>query len=133
MPEYRSRPASREELLAELGAFCTECTSRGHVYATLSYGWDSELEFDEMWKPHDMPIHEVLATVQEAEASGVVSVGAADVLVTISGVTLTLCHESDLHLNGDGPLFEAISARWQATGLEPSEVKPSGFKWPSKV
>ena len=133
MPEYRSRPASREELLGELDAFCTECSSRGHVDATLSYGWDSELEFDEMWKPHAVPIHEALAKVQRAEAQGVVSVGTADILITVSGVTLTLCHESDLHLKGDGSLFEAIFARWQSTGLEPSEVKPSGFKWPGKV
>jgi len=133
MPEYCSRPAARDELLAELDAFCAECSSRGLVHATLSYGWDSELEFDEMWKPHDVLIHEVPAKVQEAEAQGVVSIGASDVLVTVSGVTLTLCHESDLHLKGDGSLFEAISARWQSTGLEPSEVKPSGFKWPGKV
>lgn len=133
MPEYRSRQASRDQLLAELDAFCAECSSRGHVHATLSYGWDSELEFHEIWKPHDVQIHAVLAKVLEAEAHGVVSIGASDVLVTVSDTTVTLCHESDLHLKGDGSLFEAIIERWRSTGFEPSEVMPSGFRWPGKV
>jgi hypothetical protein len=130
MPEFRSRPLSRDSLLAELTAFCSECSARGHTQATLSFGWDSELEFHEMWKPYELPISDARMKVEEAEAQGIVRLGASDVFISVSGVELMLCHESDLHLKGDGPLFLAIAARWQQAGLEPSEVRPSSFKWP---
>ncbi|MCE2948224.1 MAG: hypothetical protein LXA50_14280 [Betaproteobacteria bacterium] len=98
----------------------------------MSFGWDSELEFHEMWKPYELPISEALHKVEEAEAQGLVRVGTADVLVSVASVELTLCHESDLHLKGEGSLFQAIAARWEEAGLAPSEVTPSNFKWPGK-
>jgi hypothetical protein len=130
MLEYRSRQLSRESLLVELDTFCAECSTLGYTQAALSYGWDSELEFHEMWKAQDVPLNDIPSKVRDAEALGIVRVGASDVLVKVSCVELTLCHESDIHLKGDGHLFDAIASRWQQAGLEPSEVKPSGFKWP---
>lgn len=132
MREYRTRTVSPDTMLAELNAFCSESVSLGHAHLALRFGWDSDVEFHELWKPHQLPISEALARIKEADEQGIVKLGESDILLSVSGVELTLCHESDLHLKGEGALFDVIATRWQRGGLEPSEVKPSSFKWPDK-
>ncbi|RVT47004.1 hypothetical protein [Rubrivivax albus] len=130
MPEFRTRPLHREVLIEELSAFCGIFAEAGITGASLSFGWDSELEIEEMWQPYEAPLKSITERVEQAEQDGIVRIGAADIFIHVGSVQLLLCHEGDLHLTGEGPVVAKLVARWHEQGLEPVQVENSSFVWP---
>ena len=122
MPEFRTRPLERGPLLAELAATCEALGQAGISQASVSFGWDSNLPIGEMWKEQVVPVQDIADSVATSEANGVSRIGRSDVFVELPGFLLTLCHEGDLHVAGEGPLVVAVVDRWRALGYAPYEL-----------
>jgi hypothetical protein len=121
--EYRTKPISRLQLLAELAAACEAFSLKGLSGVEISFGWDSNLPLDDMWKSSTVLVGDVLSFVGESEKSGVVEIGKGDVFIEVPEFMLTLCHESDAHVSGDSDLVEKFFRRWEASGYDPYEVR----------
>jgi hypothetical protein len=123
-PEHRTRPLSREELLQELAHACTSLAASGVDVADVSFGWDSNLDIDEMWKDQAVEVRGIEAFLLQAESAGIVTLGKSDVFVAASSFCLTLCHEGDAHVSGEAAVVAEIVRRWVAVGYEPYVVQP---------
>lgn len=122
MSEYRTATVEARKLAELLVLACERLSASGIDHASVSFGWDSELPIEDMWKPADVPTGEVPEVIEKAEREGIVTLGAADIFIESPGFRLVLCHESDAHISGESPLVLEILATWRAQGLEPYEV-----------
>ena len=125
MSEYRTKPLIPSLLMAELAAVCEALSNEGVELATVSFGWDSNLPIEEMWKDQQMPVKDISTFVSKSEGARVVEIGKADIFVESPGILFTLCHEGDAHVKGESPLVKQITARWQSLEYEPYELPAS--------
>jgi hypothetical protein len=123
MIEYRTKPLSSDVLLGELGFVCGELGRHGFAELLVSFGWDSNLPIDEMWKEQAVPSEGVVAYVQKSEHAGIVQIGNADIFVEAEAFRFTLCHEGDAHVSGAMPLASELVQRWAQLGYEPYAVE----------
>lgn len=123
MAEYRTKPIERSLLFAELGALCEALSGAGITEAAVSFGWDSNLAIDEMWKDQIVLVQDVYSFVVNAEALGVVMVGTADIFIEAPDFLFTLCHEGDVHVKGNSTLSRQFVHRWEALDYAPFEVQ----------
>ncbi len=122
MPEHRSTALTRPLLIEELRAVLDAMIRHGFPNASVSFGWDSNLDFDDMWKAEAMPTQDVLGYILLAEQNEIVEIGKADIFVEGESFRFTLCHESDAHVKGDSSLSEEILKRWRDMGYSPYEI-----------
>ena len=85
MTEYRIKSIESSLLRAELAAACEALRQAEVKAASVSFGWDSNLPIEEMWKERSVPIDEVIAFIAESERSGVSQLGKSDVFVETPG------------------------------------------------
>ena len=124
MREYRTKPIDRSLLLAELAAVCDALSLDSVVDVSVSFGWDSNLPIDQMWKDKIVPVQDLLLFVTESELSGVIQVDKADIFIDAPEFLFTLCHEGDAHVKGRSDLVQQFAQRWEALGYSPREVQP---------
>lgn len=123
MTEYRTRTLARTLLLEELRFACSAMPRHEIATAAVSFGWDSNLSIEEMWKDQIMPTGEVLVFVNAAEEAGTIEVGKADVFIEGTNFIFQLCHESDAHVKGSSLLVSELVDRWKTAGYAPYEVE----------
>lgn len=115
MPHYGSKLSS---------AFISEAQMRQYIDAlpplftelyegqllTASYGWACNLHADLVFLPMRVPVQTFEYFMLDSIAQNIYEIGRSDLLITNpdKDVLITLCHESDIHLDGDN---EAILAR----------------------
>jgi hypothetical protein len=126
MSEYRTKPIDRLSLLAELQFVCEKLATAGFSEVTVSLGWGSKMPIGDMWQDQAVAVGDVAKVVANSEESGISSIGKSDILVGVPRFRLTLCHDGDVHAEGDSPLVGELNRRWQSLGYEPYEVKPKG-------
>lgn len=85
MTEYRTTPLHRQSLLEELAFVSGKLAQAGIQVAQVSFGWDCNLPFDELWQEHDVKVDGILEFVHQAEQRGTVEVGKGDVFVKMPG------------------------------------------------
>ena len=124
MIDHRTHPLSRELMLAELNEICANLVAIGVESATVSFGWDSNLDIDDMWKDVDVLLTALPEYLANAEREGTIEVGKADIFIKTEDIEFTLCHESDLHVTGTSPLVAETLGRWSNLGDEPYFVEP---------
>lgn len=124
MIEYRTPPLSRELMLAELTEICAKLVASGVERAAVSFGWDSNLDIDDMWVDVEVSLTALLEYLANAESAGTIEVGKADIFIKTEDIEFTLCHESDLHVTGTSPLVAETRSRWSNLGYEPYPVDP---------
>lgn len=124
MTEHITKQLNRQSLLDELAFVSSELARAGIQEAQVSFGWDCNLPFDELWQDQSVRVDEILAFVRRAEQAGTVEVGKGDIFVKTQGFCLTLCHESDAHVDGTAALVGEIVERWQRLNYQPYEAKP---------
>lgn len=117
--QYRTMPLDRSVLLEELVAVCEVWNAANVEDVVVSFGWESNLTIDEMWKSQIVSIDRLLAFIADSEASGIVKIGGADIFVEAAGLVFTLCHESDAHVEGNPELVKPFVERWSALGYAP--------------
>ncbi|MBU9579066.1 hypothetical protein KTE26_11550 [Ralstonia mannitolilytica] len=122
MIENRTKPLNRELLLQELEFVIAKLAEAGVGEVQLSFGWDCNLDIDDMWQEQSVRVDALLESVIQAEQSGIVEVGRGDIFVKTYDFELTLCHEADAHVGGAGDLVRETIVRWQQLGYEPYEV-----------
>jgi hypothetical protein len=123
MHEYRTKPIDRSLLLAELAAV-RDALSLVHVVdVSISFGWDSNLPINAMWKDQTVPVKDLLSFVMKSEISGVVQVGEADIFIEAPEFLFSLSHESDAQVKGRSDLVQQFARRWEALGYSPYEVQ----------
>ena len=115
---------SREQMLAEVSELCAKLVLAGVERVSVSFGWDSNLPIDEMWKDTEVSVVELAKYLAEAEGAGTIEIGKADVFLKSEELEFTLCHESDLHIGGEHPLVVETQRRWLNLGYEPYPVEP---------
>ena len=82
MIEHRTHPLSRELMLAELTEICAKLVAAGVERAAVSFGWDSNLDIDDMWVDVEVSLMALPEYLANAESAGTIEVGkAADVVV----------------------------------------------------
>jgi len=124
MTEYRTKPLHRQSLLNELAFASSKLAQVGIQVAQVSFGWDCNLPFDELWQEHDVKVDGILEFVRQAEQRGTVGVGKGDIFVKTPGFCLTLCHEADAHVEGTTDLVGEMVERWVRLNYRPYAVKP---------
>jgi hypothetical protein len=125
MPEYRTKPIDRSALLAELAAVSEALSLANVVDVSISFGWDSNLPINAMWKDQTVPVKELLSFVTKSEMSGVAQVGKADIYIEAPEFEFALGHEGDAHVKGCSDLVQKFARRWEALGYSPYEVQNS--------
>lgn len=123
MHEYRTKPIDRSLLLAELAAVCDALSLRHVVDVSVSFGWDSNLPINAMWKDQTVPVNDLLSFVTKSEISGVVQVGKGDIFVEAPEFLFALRHESDAQVKGRSDLVQQFARRWETLGFSPYEVQ----------
>jgi hypothetical protein len=121
--EYRTKLLENALLRAELETACGTLRSAGVSEVEVSFGWDSNLPIEEMWKERSVSIDGVAAFVSEAERSGIAQIGKSDIFLESTGFRFTLCHEGDVHVIGSSALVEQFARRWEALGYAPYPVR----------
>jgi hypothetical protein len=124
MVEYRTQSVEPAVLLEELASFCQVAAGKGKGSAILMFGWDSNLEIDEMWQDIPLPLADIVAYVRAAEQAGTITVGKSDIFVKTNGLEITLCHEGDLHIEAEEAAAQPFLERWESKGFMPYEVLP---------
>lgn len=124
MIEHRTHPLSRELMLAELTEICAKLVAVGVEQATVSFGWDSNLDIDDMWQDVEVLLTALPEYLVNAERAGTIEIGKADIFIKTEDIEFTLCHESDLHVTGTSPLVAETRSRWSNLGYEPYPVEP---------
>ena len=80
MHEYHTKPLDRSLLLAELAAVRDALSLANIIDVSVSFGWDSNLSIDDMWKDKIVPVKdsvvEILAELAGGLRSGISYVGA---------------------------------------------------------
>jgi len=90
MTEYRTKPLNRQLLLDEVAFISCKLKHNGSTEVAVSFGWDSNLPIDELWKGASVPVEEVLEYVCPAERAGIVVVGEGDIFVESQDFCLTV-------------------------------------------
>lgn len=124
MAEYRTQPIEPAMLLEELSCFCQAAAAKGTESAMIMFGWDSNLRIDDMWHDIPLPVEDIVDHVRAAEQAGTITVGKSDLVVKADGLEITLCHEGDLHIEGEDAAAQPFLARWESRGFMPYEVLP---------
>lgn len=124
MHEYYTRPLDRSLLLAELAAVCDALSLTSVVDVSVSFGWNSNLPIDQMWKDKIVPVKDLLSFITSSETSGVIQVGKADIFIDAPEFVFTLGHESDAQVNGGSNMVQEFARRWETLGYSPREVQP---------
>ena len=97
------------------------------VYVTFGFG----CRRDELLQSADIPVPiSGLATfVADSERKGQFQLGESDLKIEAMGVTITLCHEGDIHCEGEeSALFNRVRARW-ASDYFHSHRRQHGNNW----
>jgi hypothetical protein len=110
-------------MLAEVTELCRNLCGAGVERVLVSFGWDSNLSTNEMWKDVEVSVAELPEYLAQAERAGTIEIGKADVFITADDLEFTLCHESDLHVAGSAPLVAETQRRWFNLGYEPYTIK----------
>lgn len=116
----------RNSLLAELEAVCEALNNAGVVHVSVSFGWDANLGIKDMWKDQTVAVKDLCSFIALSEKSGVVVVGKGDILITAPDFSFILCHESDIHIDGESPLVRRVIRRWKDLGQAPYKVQQRG-------
>jgi hypothetical protein len=117
--EYRTHPLPRELILPELTLVCANWLAAGVKHVAVSFGWDSNLPIDAMWKDVQVPVGAVVQYLEAAERAGTIEIGKTDVFMRTEEIELTLCHESDVHVSGTPTFVTETVRRWFDSGYEP--------------
>jgi hypothetical protein len=123
MHEYRTKPIDRTLLLTELAAVCDALSLVHVVDVSISFGWDSNLPIDMMWKDQTVPVRDLVSFVTKGEMSGVFQVGKADVFIDAPEFVFVLGHEGDAQVKGRSDLVQQFARRWETLGYSPYEVQ----------
>jgi hypothetical protein len=126
MHEYRTKPIDRSLLLEELAAVCEALSIANVSHVAVSFGWDSNLPTNAMWKDQTVPVNDLISFIAKSEMSGVVQIGKADIFIEAPDFLFTLCHESDAHVRGSSDLVQQFVRRWEALGYSPYKVQLPG-------
>lgn len=118
MIEHRTHPLSHELMLAELIEICAKLVVSGVELAAVSFGWDSNLDIDDMWVDVEVSLTGLPEYLSNAERAGTIEIGKADIFIKTEDIWFTLCHESDLHITGTSPLVAETRSRWSNLGYE---------------
>jgi hypothetical protein len=124
MIEYRTQPLETTMLLEELSFYCQVLADKGIETTNVMFGWDSNLDIDDMWHEMSVPRKDVVDFVLSAERAGTVIVGRSDVFVSAGGLEFTLCHESDVHIKATADAANEFFDRWKDKGYSPYAVQP---------
>jgi hypothetical protein len=122
--EYYTRPLDRSVLLTELAAVCDALSLVNVVDVSVSFGWNSNLPIDQMWKDKIVPVKDVLSFITSSETSGVIQVGKADIFIDAPEFVFTLGHEGDAEVKGGSNMVQEFARRWETLGYSPKEVQP---------
>ncbi|MCC2955168.1 hypothetical protein LK542_05990 [Massilia sp. IC2-477] len=117
--EYRTQALEPAVLLEELAFFCQATAVEGNGAAIVMLGWDCNLNIEEMWQDIPMSLDAVVDFVLAAERAGTLVIGKSDVFVDSGGLQLTLCHESDVHIEGEEAAAQPFLERWTGKGFAP--------------
>lgn len=124
MVKYRTQPVEPSVLFEELSSFCQAAAAKGMEPAILMFGWDSNLPIDKMWQDIPLPLEDIIDYVKAAERAGTITVGKSDIFVKAGGLTITLCHEGDLHIEAEHASAQPFLERWESKGFMPYQVLP---------
>ena len=122
MVEYHTQLVEPTVLFEELSYFCQHTAAKGIGAAILMFGWDSNLEIDEMWQDIPLPLADIVDYVRDAEQAGIVTVGKSDIIVRADGVEITLCHEGDIHIKAEDAAAQPFLERWESKDFVPYQV-----------
>lgn len=87
----------------------------GNQNLTVYYGWDCNLQPDLLYEPMGVALDLFPYFIEHSIEQGIFEVGGSDLLIETpeSNVKITICHESDIHLDGtDDEAIKKIVARF---------------------
>jgi hypothetical protein len=121
----------RPELLAaEVAELVRVIQERGRGDLDLMHGFAYDVE--NQWEWFSLPASGFSAFLEASARKGIYGHGQGDLYVKIpsAGVEVTLCHESDIHIAGDGKGFlDYFRTRWLGQGIKVWLRRQDGAHW----
>ena len=119
--ELVTRRLSGEELRQELAGTLDLMRDAGIAACGIAFGfaWAFEYYADDSWEAESIQLERVWEKIEELETRGLGRFGDDDIVISIQGMELRFCHESDVHLtvHDRSELAETIELGWQQRGL----------------
>ncbi len=119
-----------DQVRAELEAAPDILRRYGIEQVVACFGIGSKANIDELWKPHEIHISELLEFAQTGIDRGLFCPAESDLFVTVpdNSTELKFCHESDIHLDStNDALIGEFAQRWKAQGF--SGFHKVGKRW----
>jgi len=129
MPNYAAKLSSAyvsSELIAEFIAALPMVVREiyGDRSLTAYYGWACNLHSDLLYKPMAVSLDVFPYFIEDSVEQRIYEIGGSDLLVEFpdSSLSILLCHESDIHLDGeDDVAINQIVARFPQLGFRSAE------------
>ena len=123
--EVLTHPLSGQQLRDELRYFVQFYSAKGIVSCSVLFGhaWGINYYPTKDWLEEDVHLSNLLAKVEQVEASGLGRLGTDDLFLKLQGLEFLFCNDSDIHLifSASHPDVEYFFQRWKQLGFKPAE------------
>jgi len=128
--EIRCEPLGPDRLATEVGELVLAIQERAQGELSVMYGWAYEVENQWEWIP--MPVNGLSEFLDASARRGIYKHGQGNLLVKLPslGVEVMLCHESDIHIQGDvNDFLDFFRVRWLGKGIKVWQRSQDDAKW----
>ena len=113
--ELRTGLLTLPQLQEEVNAIIEFLQSKNKRHLLVSYGWDCDLEPEQLYQESPVPPSDLQTFLAESEDDGIFMLGKNDLHIESAdrSIEFTLCHESDIHMKTEDKGFaHEIQAYW---------------------
>lgn len=115
-----------DQLKTELEIVIDRFKSKNVQQVTVMYGFDCELDQDELYKEITIDVNDINTFIKRSENEGIYKFGDNDFYIMAKPIDMEFlfCHESDVHFtSSDNGIFAQIEQEWEHEGYEAYEIQ----------
>ena len=123
--ELRTGTLTQSQLWEEVRAIIEFLQAKGKLNLLVSYGWDCDLEAEQLYQENPQPLSGLLAFLSRSEETGIFRLGENDLFIESAdrSIEFTLWHESDIHMTTeDIGLANEMQSAWASKNYSLYEV-----------
>ena len=124
--EIRTGLLNIEQLRAELETVIERLKSKDVQQVTVMYGFDCELDQDELYKEITVAVNDINTFIARSESEEIYKFGDNDFYIMAKplDIKFLFCHESDVHFTtSDKGVFAQIKEEWLNMGYDAYEIQ----------
>lgn len=117
--EIRCNQLTEEQLRTEIVFFAKLFLIHSKSSVTAMYGWDCDLEIDDLYQDIQIGGDEITEFVRRSEDDGIFRLGKSDLFFRSGDAEFefVLCHESDIHFTAPEVVVSTVRKHWDETDI----------------